>query len=285
MKQSKIIKYLFLFFTFIVNNIFAQNIFEKKYDSVYFKTEYFIIAKEKKVIKLFNTKGESYPLKKYITIAEIQPNVAYQIVLGDKLKKINGEGRFDDSVKVHFERGVCGTVNRYRRIIITRNDSTFINYHTTYPYSTIDLNEDVDSTTNVTIFVDKNIDLYFLNGTKFHNSDGNDFYQAGLESNIYIEKVKKGMVNLLRIKNIDSAIEITIILNNVEVPFNKTIDGVPAINHQVFIFKMKNKFGYYPMQTNAKYKSLSVFNINFAAFTLPNGQKGWLDINGKEYFY
>lgn len=285
MKKLSTIKYLVLFFTFFVNKIFAQNIFEKKYDSVYFKTEYFIIAKEKKIIKLFNTKGESYHLKKYITIAEIQPNISYQIVLGDKLKKINGEGRFDDSVKVHFERGVCGTVNRYRRIIITRNDSTFINYHTTYPYSTIDLNEDVDSTTNVTIFIDKNIDLCFLNGTKYHNSDGNDFYQAGLESNIYIEKGKKGRVNLLRIKNIDSSFEKTIILRNIKVPFNKTIDGVPAINHQVFIFKVKNKFGYYPIQIKAKYKSLKYFDNNFAAFTLSNGQKGWLDINGKEYFY
>lgn len=39
----------------------------------------------------------------------------------------------------------------------------------------------------------------------------------------------------------------------------------------------------YPLQNNFKYKSLSIFQYNFARFELPNGQKGWLSKEGKEY--
>jgi hypothetical protein len=43
---------------------------------------------------------------------------------------------------------------------------------------------------------------------------------------------------------------------------------------------------YYPIMKQIKYKTLSEFDYywNFARFELPNGQKGWLTIDGKEYF-
>ena len=41
---------------------------------------------------------------------------------------------------------------------------------------------------------------------------------------------------------------------------------------------------YYPISSTPCYVKLEKFNLNFARFQLPNGQKGWLGLNGKEYF-
>jgi hypothetical protein len=49
------------------------------------------------------------------------------------------------------------------------------------------------------------------------------------------------------------------------------------------LFKAKDKYGYFPMNKTAKYKSINRFKGNFAEFELPNGRKGWLDLNGNEY--
>ena len=50
--------------------------------------------------------------------------------------------------------------------------------------------------------------------------------------------------------------------------------------------KHSNKNGlstYYPIMKDIKYKKIEKFDNNFARFTLPNGQKGWLDKEGNEY--
>jgi hypothetical protein len=44
-----------------------------------------------------------------------------------------------------------------------------------------------------------------------------------------------------------------------------------------------NLFMFYPLQNNFKYKSLDQFQYYFARFELPNGKKGWLSLDGKEY--
>jgi hypothetical protein len=77
LNKIKFIKYFLFFFTFYVNSISAQTIFDtNKYDSIYFKSENFIIVKEKDSIKLLNTDGDIYKINNYLTIAEMQANVA-----------------------------------------------------------------------------------------------------------------------------------------------------------------------------------------------------------------
>ncbi|MDI1317792.1 hypothetical protein [Flavobacterium sp.] len=55
-----------------------------------------------------------------------------------------------------------------------------------------------------------------------------------------------------------------------------------------FVFYRIQKNGlstYYPLVKKIKYKTLGDFDYHntFARFELPNGQKGWLSIDGKEY--
>ena len=56
-----------------------------------------------------------------------------------------------------------------------------------------------------------------------------------------------------------------------------------AINQGLYKISKNNLFTYYPLVNEIKYKKLEDFQGNFARFELPNGQKGWLSKEGKEY--
>ncbi len=54
---------------------------------------------------------------------------------------------------------------------------------------------------------------------------------------------------------------------------------------QLVFFEKNGLKGYYPLQKEGRYKEITPFiNDAFARFTLPDGRKGWLQCNGKEYF-
>lgn len=52
---------------------------------------------------------------------------------------------------------------------------------------------------------------------------------------------------------------------------------------QPFLLKKDQQYGYSGIQESPRYKNLEKFNFHFARFTLPNGKKGWLDLEGNEY--
>ncbi len=47
--------------------------------------------------------------------------------------------------------------------------------------------------------------------------------------------------------------------------------------------KKDNLYKLFPLQKEFRYKKLDDFKGNFARFELPNGQKGWLTLEGIEY--
>lgn len=63
------------------------------------------------------------------------------------------------------------------------------------------------------------------------------------------------------------------------------LQSVKGFWNSSFKFKLKrnNLFMYYPRQKVFRYKILEDFSGYFARFELPNGQKGWLDRENKEY--
>ena len=54
-------------------------------------------------------------------------------------------------------------------------------------------------------------------------------------------------------------------------------------NGEFFKLKKNNLYLYYPLQKHFRYVTLNDFQGYFARFELPNGQKGWLSLEGKEY--
>ena len=53
-----------------------------------------------------------------------------------------------------------------------------------------------------------------------------------------------------------------------------------------FLPKVKKDglWGYYQLTSEIKYKELDNFHYTLAAFELPNGKKGYIDVQGNEYF-
>lgn len=49
-------------------------------------------------------------------------------------------------------------------------------------------------------------------------------------------------------------------------------------------FRIKDKYGFYPLSQTAKYSTLGDFEYGFARFKLEDGTVGWINLNGKEFF-
>ncbi|WP_298416868.1 hypothetical protein [uncultured Kordia sp.] len=60
------------------------------------------------------------------------------------------------------------------------------------------------------------------------------------------------------------------------------VDEIKRVGNYI-CYKKDNVYGYYGIHQNGRFKKLDAFQGFFARFELPNGQKGWLNKNGKEY--
>ena len=95
-------------------------------------------------------------------------------------------------------------------------------------------------------------------------------------------KLKSGKYNLETIESlIDSKLDDAGSSSNRALP--KNLDAVSVITNEIYLIERGELFGYYPLNKEVKYKILESFQGNFARFELPNGQKGWISKQGKEY--
>ncbi|HEX8561913.1 MAG TPA: hypothetical protein VF676_02930 [Flavobacterium sp.] len=64
------------------------------------------------------------------------------------------------------------------------------------------------------------------------------------------------------------------------------LQNVQRIKLQSPFYKVKkgNLYKLYPLQKDFRYKMLADFKDNFARFMLPDKRKGWIDLDGNEYF-
>lgn len=63
------------------------------------------------------------------------------------------------------------------------------------------------------------------------------------------------------------------------------VQDLQSIKNVLTFYKLEknNLFMLYPLQKTFRYKLLGEFQYNYARFKLPNGKKGWLKKDGKEY--
>lgn len=61
------------------------------------------------------------------------------------------------------------------------------------------------------------------------------------------------------------------------------LQSVEGVGSRLFKLKKDNLLMFYPLQRQFRYKSLAAFDGSFARFELPNGKKGWLGGDGREY--
>ncbi|GHC59276.1 hypothetical protein [Ulvibacter litoralis] len=150
----------------------------------------------------------------------------------------------------------CGTVDHYSVEIMDKKDYYLIK-KTIDPIDSREtiLTEIIDSISK------KNInDICFLNGKKSIEYDDNFYFPETL---------------IIESKNKKFGIKTS---NKTE--FYEEIDYDNPFKLKI---KKNGLWGYLNI-TKIKYKTLNNFVFNLASFELENGQKGYIDTNGKEYF-
>jgi hypothetical protein len=123
--------------------------------------------------------------------------------------------------------------------------------------------------------MEKEVDtIYFLGNKKQEISYTPTQFRYGLNLNEIVHlQTKKGTHYLFH----------TSYLYQTSSSFIKDeLDEVQVFNDCIR-FKENNLCGYYGIHMKGRYKKLDEFQGYFARFELPNGKKGWLDRNGKEY--
>ncbi|MFD0975161.1 hypothetical protein [Salinimicrobium gaetbulicola] len=255
--------------------VFNIDLLSKKFDTLYLEKGY-VIGKTKGNYQIYNSKLENITPKKKVTAVHIFNNEFLQTIVSDKVIWLNKSGEISYK-KPNIINIVCGTVAYSKREIRNENNSFVLIDNTNNLFVGGDNN-----TTSYNLFPNTEYDdVLFLNGTKTLSFDGNtgtgSYFKLPNNSLNYLIVKKDGKFGLLEIVFLDNGIKLNTIL-----PVK--YDSIISSGYYLPIkFESNGLFGYYPINTNAKYKKVEKFNFYFSKFVLPNNKKGWLSLDGKEY--
>ena len=260
----------------IINSL-KQPVFKKEYDSI--KINRFIVCYKKGFIDLYNPTFKKFDFENVKAIIEHRYNYTAQIIKGNELRTIDISGNQDEIAHYSF---VCQDnleSDWLTNIFLTKENDRF------YVYSdenTIMAEQYVDPNQKIALKDDLGIQAIY-----FHSNSNNDKFKSarGVQNDFYVYcKMKSGKYNiynlnfLLPLKNSENLAYYNV--RNLPVD----LESVEGINYKgLFKIKKNSLVGYFPINKEPKYKILEDFQENFARFEFPNGQKGWLDLNGNEY--
>ena len=263
-------------------SIFFKNALNKTYDSIYTSSN-FIVGYAKKTIDVYNYQLKKLPLKNVRTIFLLDYFPQAQIISKNELRTINllgqdykiGDGPSSVDLSYQFP-----DENIYFKIVRNDNIYTFegeihklinnsssyglekINLFNTADVDTLEFASEYDVLNSVTLSTEsgyrkqKPILLYSFLKNKKYNLNSFDYF---LVENLNEEQQKA----------------------NDKLP--KNLDSLTKINNDVYYITKNNLCTYFPIKKEIKYKSIEKFQGNFARFEFPNGKKGWLSKDGKEY--
>lgn len=265
-------------------NLYEKNTLNTSFDSINFNRHFIVGYKERK-IRIYNYKFDeltlssvkAIKLNKYFPKAQIiQNNTLKDInLLGEKYKRGDGPVSIDLSFQFPSNKVVFKIFKENQKFYIsgdfnelkTESDAhlSFVNYYKSelYHISTI---EDIE---------------YFSKNDNYITVNTESGYQKKRPFLIY-SKLNNGKYNLntfdyLLAENPSEKVKKI----NDELP--KNLDSIEKIDQDIYLIKKNGFYTYFPIIREIKYKYITKFEENFAHFELPNGQKGWLDLDGKEY--
>lgn len=270
-----------------LKNYFDEFVISKQYDSI--NLGYFIVAHKGKRIDLYDYRFKKLNVPNIKVIKEAKMFPWAQIIQNNKLKKINIFGEVASSEDNYIAPIIYegpGSSNFQIRIDKRDDNSFYLNDEYDFFLDNIKL----INTSNIdSIFFDKNysiehirthvssplfndispikdIIVYYKNKD---NTFGINYLDSFINKNdfkYYFENEEKSKkIKMDKLQNLESIFK-------VETKKNK------------YIIKKNNLFMFFPINKDFKYRFLSNFQGSFARFELPNGQKGWLSLDGKEYF-
>lgn len=264
-----------------IKNCYNQIAINKKFDSISYNS-FFIVGYKKKKINIYNYTFEKLHLKnvKAVSLNEFYPNI--QIIQNNKLRNINliGNDFKNDDISYypsfnHFFPAQVATLN-----VTYENEKFFIQSNNFY-----DILKNFQSFENKFVVVNSEEydSIQYLNdptSITLYSEMTNYYKKTPL---LVYTKLKSGKYNL---NTIDFLIDPKISKHNIEINnlLPKNLDSIVPLNQDLFKISKNNLFTYYPLVEEIKYKKLENFIENFARFELPNGKKGWLSKDGKEYY-
>lgn len=263
-----------------IKNCYNETIINKEFDSITYNS-FFIIGYNNKKIDIYNYRFERLNLKnvKAVSFNKFYPNL--QIIQNNKLRLINLIGNDYKNEDISF----FPSFNHFfpaqeASLLVTQENNQFYIQSNDFYY----ILKNFQSFENKFSVIDSDNyeSIEHLNEERFItlNSEMNN-YQVQTPILIYT-KLKNGKYNLNTIDFlIDSKIDEQNLKFNTLLP--KNLDSIVSINQDLYKISKNNLFTYYPLVKEIKYKKLEDFQGNFARFELPNGQKGWLSKEGKEY--
>lgn len=263
-----------------VINYLNQPVFKKEYDSI--KIDKFMICYKRGIIDLYNPTLKNFALKNVKAIIPNQYDYTAQILKGNDLGKIDISGN-EDNIESFNVFMVNDNLNsgRLTNIFVVKQNEQFYVYT---DESVVMAEQFVDANQKIALKDNLGIQAVY-----FHtNSDTEKFdsTMGMLQNGLYVYcKMKDGNYNIYDLNALfrleKSANQSYYSVQHL--PFD--LEAVEGMENNKMLFKIKknNLFGYFPLNKEPKYKTLEKFQENFARFELPNGQKGWIDLTGREY--
>ncbi len=270
-----------------LKNYFNEIVISKQYDSISLK--YFIIGYRGKQIDLYDYKFKKFNLKNIKVINESKAKPWAEIIQNNELKRINVFGEVASSEDNYIAPVIYegpGTSSFFIRIDKKENNIFYLNdeYDSTIDKIKLINTENIDSIFfnynqpisvieprgSGSLFNDispiEGIIVYYKNIDKTYGINYLDNFIVKEDFKYYFENNSRSKkYDLNKFQNLDKIFKIETKMN-------------------LYIFKRNNLYMLFPINENFRYSFLGDFRSNFARFELPNGQKGWLDLNGKEYF-
>lgn len=263
------------------DRVFGQVLLDKKFDTIAINNGFIFCLKDDKTT-LYNLELENITPKDLQAAFPITPETTYAICLiGSTVKYISKKGETIPKLPKRFVRSRC--------------ISGYANYNTTY---TIVHNEKGSLLSSKSLYYDSedNVQTLIVEHKLFDKQQYeavyfiNNPYQEKLQTN-YTPSTLRYTPDYIVIKNKGKfGLQSTVIKpskNEQPNPFEfkellpAEYDSIKRITENYILIAKDNLFGIYGL-TEVKYAKLDVSEY-FSRFTLPNGQKGWIDKLGREF--
>lgn len=232
------------------------------YDSIYYY-EQFVAGKKGNLLQVHYKNGEPLNIPNIRAIILDKGN--YGVLVNNKTYWLDN-GAIVDVLPIKPIEPICGSVPDVVHSIVKEKDNF------KYYYVRND-GEGVNDGGEVILCPSNALkEVAFLN-QKTENKNGNYHYFSNSPlSNCYIVET---------LKNNKSIAQIT--YGKIEYLLKPDKYTFTFIDKEHMQFEVRGMYGLYPFDKKAKYNNLSGFEKGFARFELPNGQKGWVDLEGNEY--
>lgn len=257
--------------TYIVDRLEHQLILPFPVDSVKMRRKLLVYYKNNEA-RVFNPFSRTHADLEFQAVGKGIGN-GLQVIHDNQIKWLDQDMVFKDTIEPQ-RFFVCGTVSHYSRTIDT--DSLYFN-ETLYGGR----RNNLAKSASYPLVESENVkSLLYLTDSPVHKFNENSKYGALIELPYSIYKLERDkhqqLVNIFQEKKGGELIVKTLL----------TADKIlPSGYYQPVKFIQGDLFGYYPQNKEARYKKIEKFNHHFAPFVDKDGRKGWLDLNGNEYFW